>query len=395
MSRRGCLRTGALGSLAAMMTLALPVAAQAVTLGSLAPTAPSGTGECNSSGEFFVDTSSAAPSYTVPTGGGAVARWSFATFGATPGMSVTMIVLRQSGGAFQVVGSDSETLPNPLPAGNVATFTIPSPIVVQPGDLIGLDSATSSTAACFYSSGSASDTISAGLAPSLSPGATLTSAATAPSLRVNVSAEILQSQDAGVSATTAPSSITTGGVGIYKVNVTNAGPLAGPITLIDTVPAGVNIIAASGSCSTAGNVVTCSIAEGAGQSSEIDIAVSAPTPGSFTNSATVIAPEDPNSANNSASATLTVNAPPAPAAPACKVIALAGAQLSLAKLVIPALNCTLGKITTEHSKKIHKGLVIKTTPKAGTTNPNGTKVNIVISSGPPKKTKPKKSTKKH
>ncbi len=394
MSRRGCIRAGALGSLVAIMAAALPLSAQAITLGTVAPASASGT--CIM-GEFFVDTTSVAPSYTVPEGGGAIESWSYATAGAAAGMPISLVVLHQTAPtSFEVITSDTEILPTPLPASGVATFNLTVPILVKGGDLLGLESSLA-TGICYYSNSVPADSISIGKAMSTAPGTSYLQEGSAPGYGVNLSAVLDQDEDAGLSETVGPASITAGGVGIFRMHVSNGGPVQGPITLVDTVPAGVNLIAAaanSGNCTVSSQVVTCTITEKTGETSEVDIAVSAPTAGSFTNGGAVVATGDPNPGNNSASATLTVNAPPAPPAPACKVIALAGAQLSLAKLVIPALNCTLGKTTSEHSKKIRKGLVIKTTPGAGATLAAGTTVNVVISSGPPKK-KAKKKAKKH
>ena len=100
---------------------------------------------------------------------------------------------------------------------------------------------------------------------------------------------------------------------------------------------------------------------------------------------------DTNAANNTAAPTLNVSAL-APVGPAvqCKVVQLAGVPLSVAKLVIPALNCKLGKLTSKASKSVRKGYVISTTPRSGATLAAGSAVSVVTSSGPPKKKKHKK-----
>ncbi|HWF34321.1 MAG TPA: PASTA domain-containing protein, partial [Solirubrobacteraceae bacterium] len=99
---------------------------------------------------------------------------------------------------------------------------------------------------------------------------------------------------------------------------------------------------------------------------------------------------DPTPADNAATATLTVTAPPVPPRPSCKTVKLAGAPLAVAKVALPALNCKIGKTTKKASKQIPKGDVISTSPGAGKTLANGTKVNLVVSSGPPKKKHKKK-----
>lgn len=73
-----------------------------------------------------------------------------------------------------------------------------------------------------------------------------------------------------------------------------------------------------------------------------------------------------------------------PATPLCQVTKLAGAPLAVAKTALPAHDCKIGKTTKRASRKIPKGHVIATSPGAGKLLAAGTKVNIVVSSGPPK-----------
>jgi hypothetical protein len=302
----------------------------------------------------------------------------------------------------RVVGFDSETLPTPLPASGVATFNLAAPIAVSGGELLGLD-VSAGTVACYFSGGTIppADAISAGAAPSLSVGASYKpSTSGAPNFLVNVSAELVQSLDVGITGSAMPAAITAGGVSEYAFTVSNSGLVSRPINFIDAVPSGLKILSAvagSGSCSTVGPTVSCMISGlPPGSSAPVSIIASAPTAGSYVDVATVSASlEDPNPANNTVSAPLTVN-PPAvtpPAVTPCKTIALAGAPLAVAKLVIPALNCKVGKVTSKASKTVHKGLVISTSPGSGATLAAGSAVNIVTSSGPPKKKKKKK--KKH
>jgi beta-lactam-binding protein with PASTA domain len=64
---------------------------------------------------------------------------------------------------------------------------------------------------------------------------------------------------------------------------------------------------------------------------------------------------------------------------------LKGLSLALAKRVITAVNCKLGKVTKAASKKVKKGVVISSSPGAGKTLANGTKIKVVQSSGPSRK----------
>jgi hypothetical protein len=88
-----------------------------------------------------------------------------------------------------------------------------------------------------------------------------------------------------------------------------------------------------------------------------------------------------------------VPSPGPPPAPPCRVTRLAGASLAVAKTVLPAHNCKVGRTTKTPSKKVPKGRVVSTTPGPGTTHAAGTAVNIVVSSGPPKHKKTQKHAK--
>lgn len=99
----------------------------------------------------------------------------------------------------------------------------------------------------------------------------------------------------------------------YTLTVTNRGPApATNVVATDVLPFGVAFISASAACSEVSGVVTCiqALLE-AGDTATFDITVSVlaqPLGTAITNTATVSADEiDPNSANNSASATVTVS----------------------------------------------------------------------------------------
>jgi hypothetical protein len=381
--------------------LAMTASASALTLGTTTfPVGAVGTA-CTSSGAFYVQSATdSAYDYSVPSGGGQIDSWSTNTQEATAGAPLSLVVLRPNGAEYTVVGFDSETLPSPLPPSGIATFNIASPIAVNGGDLLGLYGNTSA-AACSFKGGSpaipAGEVISAGIAGPPSVGLIYKPTVSAGGFLVNVAVDLVQSEDVSVTGSAMPSSITAGGVSAYAFTVTNGGVGSGPITFTDAVPSGLGILSAvagSGSCSSAGQAVTCTISGlAAGASAPVSIIVSAPNAGSYADAASVSASlPDPNPANNSASATLVVNAPTAPPAPApnCKVVQLAGTPLAVAKVVIGALNCKVGKITSKASKTVPKGLVISTSPGSGAALAAGSAVNIVTSSGPPKKHKKKK-----
>jgi uncharacterized repeat protein (TIGR01451 family) len=201
-------------------------------------------------------------------------------------------------------------------------------------------------------------------------------------------------QDARVSTSTGPSNAAAGHPALLSSTVTNGGPLAEPITFTDRIPAGLtinSITVASGTCSTSGQLVTCTFLRlPSGQSAPVNVIVTPSSAGSYTNSVSVALAQgftETNPSNNSASATLKAAAAPAPP-PNCVVPKLKGTPVNVAKRALRLLNCKVGKVRHAHSKKIRKGRVIKTSPKAGT-YPGGKVVGLQVSSGPKKKKKKK------
>lgn len=111
--------------------------------------------------------------------------------------------------------------------------------------------------------------------------------------------------------------VTVGGALAYTLAVNNAGPdAATSVSVVDTLPAGVAFVSASGTgwtCGEALGVVTCTLPSlAAGPAAAITVNVTAPaTAGSMTNNVTVSATEaDPNGGNNSDSEDTGVVAPP-------------------------------------------------------------------------------------
>jgi hypothetical protein len=380
---------------------AVAPSAQALRLGTT--TVPSGAtpNGCGGSYDFYVQNATdSAYQYAVPSGGGQISEWSANTTGAAIATPLSLLVLQPSGGSYKVVGFDSEALPSPLPVSGITEFALATPITVTGGELLGLYGA-SGTVACYFAGGSsipAAEMISVGataVAPSI--GAIYSPSVSGGSILVNVSAELKQSFDAALSGAATPSTITAGGVSDYSFTVSNGGISAAPATFTDGIPSGLTVLSAvagSGSCSTAGQTVTCAISSlPPGASVPVSIVVSAAGAGNYADTATVAAGSealpDRNPANNTAAATLTVSAPspgaPPPVPQKCKVVGLAGTPLTVAKAVIAALNCKVGKVTSKSSKSVHKGLVLSTSPGSGATLAAGSAVNLVTSSGPPKK----------
>jgi hypothetical protein len=142
--------------------------------------------------------------------------------------------------------------------------------------------------------------------------------------------------------------------------------------------------------------VTCSTSDLApGSSTPAGVVVFAASPGAFSNTGAVISSiADPNPANNSATATLTVNPVSLLPAPQCRVVALRSVPLPMAKAVLNALGCAIGKVTKRPSTKIPKGDVISTSP-GPSLQPAGTRVDIVQSSGKPTPKKHKRKKPPH
>jgi PASTA domain-containing protein len=75
--------------------------------------------------------------------------------------------------------------------------------------------------------------------------------------------------------------------------------------------------------------------------------------------------------------------PPMAVSRKCKVPALKRKKAKAAKKSLRKRACKLGKVKRRPSKKVPKGKVISQKPKSGKQVKAGTKVNVVISSGPP------------
>jgi beta-lactam-binding protein with PASTA domain len=72
---------------------------------------------------------------------------------------------------------------------------------------------------------------------------------------------------------------------------------------------------------------------------------------------------------------------PAPVAARCVVPKLAGKTLAAATALLKKANCKTGKVTRVKSKKVKRGAVVSSKPKAGTSAAAGTPVALVVSLG--------------
>ncbi len=389
--RASCIVATAVG-----LALALSgVASADVTLGST--TAPSGaqSDSCfqSSASENEVVaqiTDDPSTPYTVPSGGGEITSWSTATALDEVGSSLTLVIVHPDGGSkYTVVGADTETLPTPLPA--VATFRPGQPIIVNSGDVLGLyssDSDALNAPICFWNGGAVplGDSLN-GLPDGSTPApgqALVTDPGTGPSgfgYMLDVSATVVQRQDVGVRTTSVPSRGAAHLPVLLSSTVTNSGPGSATITFIDKVPAGLTVDSAAagqGTCSTAGQTITCTISGlAAGTTVPVAVVVTPTRTGNFVTSVSVSSPfPDPIAGNNTATATLAVGAS---TAGRCVVPQLRNTRASFARTILKDLGCRV-KITRQPSRRVRKGKVIKTKPGKGT-HPAGTTVRLVVSSG--------------
>ncbi len=385
-----------LGGLSVVVAFAFTgVASADVTLGSTTLGATSSN--CTPGAVVAQATSDPSTPYTVPAPGGLMTQWQTNTTGATASAPVTLVVLSPAGpGSYTAVGVDSETLPSPLPASHVASFTLSTPIRVTGGETLGLY-ASGSGAICYSSFGSTptSDTLTVvaeGSPPATGQTLSTVVQSSAPQFTMNVAATLVQHQDVGVTTSTTPATATVGELALLASWVSNAGPLDGAITFTDTVPAGLTIDAAaagSGTCATIGQQLTCTITGLApGHTALVDIVVTPTAAQTYTNRVSVSPAglTDPNAADNNASASLAVNPTPVPTptpTKGCIVPQLTGTPLAIAKRVLVLLDCKAGNVHRLHTKKIANDDVIKTVQRPGS-YPSGTVVALQVSSGPQK-----------
>jgi hypothetical protein len=133
------------------LALTFTGAAQATTLGTTTQPALSVSEPCVPTRVIAQATSDSSVPYSVPATG-TITQWQKNTVSDTPGAPVTLVVLRPAGAGFTVVGVDARTVPNPLPAGGVATYVLATPIAVQAGDTFGLYAGT--PVRCYWHGGS-------------------------------------------------------------------------------------------------------------------------------------------------------------------------------------------------------------------------------------------------
>ncbi|HST38479.1 MAG TPA: PASTA domain-containing protein [Conexibacter sp.] len=337
-------------------------------------------------------------SWTVPDGG-VLTSWSTNVIDADPGTSVSIVVLRTVGADLRIVAVDRAALPLQPPAGGVAAFRPATRITLEAGDRLGFSGAFGAT--CGWQTGAIPTDQRATVwqaAPEVRPGASLTEYYTPqPATQVNLAAEVLEATDLRVTAAAGPANVVVGALAQLSATVSNAGPVATPVTVTDAVPAGLTVqaaVAGGGSCTVAGQLVTCEIPSLApGASVPVVVLVTPTAPGGYVNRAAAEPALESAPGDNSASATLTAVAPPdggrravervvVPAPPRCVVPTLTRTPLGVARGLLRQLDCRVGTVTRKRSAKVPKGAVISTAPGRGLYRA-GSSVRVVVSSGKP------------
>jgi hypothetical protein len=342
--------------------------------------------DCTTLGGPVVQIASNLNRYAIPASGGALTQWQMNTTGAAGGDAVRLFVLSPELGSYRILAADPERIPSPLPAGNVATFPLSSPIVVKGGELLGV-AESSGTAACDWTDGSIPPADTAALldgAPTV--GQTLPVADVESPVALNVAATVQTTEDVSISPIPVPLPSTLASPSVIAFTVRNGGPRSDAITFSDTVPRGLTVgaaLAGAGGCGNLGQQVTCSIPSLAPKAATIVAIIVVPfTLGNYTDTATVSVggiSVDPNPANNTATTTLATN--PAAPVPPCKIPRLTKSPISIARTLLSLLACKNGRVTRAYSRTIPKGLVIDTYPPAGSYAYH-TVVDLQVSAGP-------------
>ena len=155
-----------------------------------------------------------------------------------------------------------------------------------------------------------------------------------------------KSIDLAVTKTAAPSSTTVGNQVTYTMVATNNGPgTATGVVATDTLPTEVTFVSVKttkGTCSGT-SVVTCQLGTlASGESVTITIVVTTTTAGTFTNTVIVVGNEpESNTANNTASATITVAGPFVPPNP-CYQLTVNPHALSVGHRTVLTVKVTAG-----------------------------------------------------
>jgi beta-lactam-binding protein with PASTA domain len=71
--------------------------------------------------------------------------------------------------------------------------------------------------------------------------------------------------------------------------------------------------------------------------------------------------------------------------PPCVVPRLTGRTLARARAILLADGCIPGKVVRVHSRRVRRGKIVTTSPRAGTRRVHGAAIRIMLSDGAPRK----------
>jgi hypothetical protein len=182
-----------------------------------------------------------------------------------------------------------------------------------------------------------------------------------------------------VSATVTPATIGVGDLAVMTGTVGNAGPSpASDVALHAATTAGMDIVSTfpSAGCAFTTDLACPLGALAKDASAPFAFIVKATSIGAKTLTASVSSSStDPTAANNSASGTVTVEQ----RVPlVCTVPSLKGLTKAVAKRLLEAVHCKLGKATKKKAKQGRRGTVIKQATKAKSVLPVDSKVNVTL-----------------
>jgi hypothetical protein len=376
----------AAAAIVAAMTFAAP--AGATTLGS------TGTAQASSCGSDLVAWETDA-AFTVPAGGGIITA--LATTTTTAGKHITLKVFRPSGAGVTVVASAPQI--TEVAGVNSVAVTVP----VQAGDVLGFYSSDGADCAVSLGGGgTVSDKSPAGGDPAV--GATVTpDASGAATLAVQATFEADADHDGfgdetqdscptdpaihtgpcvtdlSAAQSVIPTTIGIGDVAVATVTLANGSTgLAQGVTATANVTPGLQVVSMiPGAGCAFSPSLSCSFGSLTGGARTVAAVVVRGITAGAQSVSTVVGPtaNDPNAANNTATTGITVEKR---VAVRCNVPSLKGLTKAVAKRLLAATNCKLGKATKKTAKSGKQGTVIKQSKKAGSKLAAGSKVNVTL-----------------
>jgi hypothetical protein len=176
-----------------------------------------------------------------------------------------------------------------------------------------------------------------------------------------------------------PTKIGIGDVAVATVTLANGSTgLAQGVTATAKVTPGLQVVSMipGNGCSFAPDL-SCSFGSLTGKASTVAAVVVRGVKTGAQSLSTAVAPtaNDPNAANNTATTRIAVERR---VAVKCHVPSLKGLTKAIAKRLLAATNCKLGKAKKKTATSGKPGTVIKQAKKAGKTLPAGTKVNVTL-----------------